>query len=174
MATTTTYSPKADSVDEDTIEVKREPMRDNELQGDHSFATMSAAEDEPLGSTTNSPHILPRKMKTSRSSSSSTVKSRATSASSLDKKEIVDTFERTSLKMESSHSTKPSRSTLPKTMPHPAPLFDHLADSTLEAKTSFAVLDLCTYTNKFLGYTEHAMECDCSEEWGKLCTFPVA
>lgn len=51
--------------------------------------------------------------------------------------------------------------------PQPPPLFDHLPDETKRAKMTFQVIDTCTYANKSLGFTEHAMDCDCSEEWGK-------
>jgi SET domain-containing protein len=101
------------------------------------------------------------------------VKSRATSASSIDKKEVGDRLDETLIKMEPLHPSKPSRSASQKAIPRAAPLFDHLEDATMEAKRSFAVLDICTYANKFLGYTEHAMECDCNEEWGKSTTCTV-
>ena len=172
MAATTSHSPKAESVDGDTIEIKREPSRDDAHEDGLRATPSSDIKDEPSGSAINSPALLPQKIKTSRSSSSSTVKSRATSASSIEKKEVVEALEQTSLKMEPSHSTKPSGSTSQKAIPRTAPLFDHLEDATMDAKSTFAVLDACTYANKFLGYTEHAMECDCSEEWGKSSTCP--
>ncbi len=171
MAATTSHSSKAESVDGDTIEIKREPSRDDADEDDLRSTLASAIKDEPSGSAINSPALLPQKIKTSRSSSSSTVKSRATSASSIEKKEVVEALEQTSLKMEPSHPSKPSRSASQKAIPRAAPLFDYLEDATMEAKSTFAVLDVCTYANKFLGYTEHAMECDCSEEWGKSSTF---
>ncbi|KAH9843449.1 histone-lysine N-methyltransferase [Teratosphaeria destructans] len=47
----------------------------------------------------------------------------------------------------------------------PPPLFHDYEDRTEEAKDTFTVLPECTYANKYLGTTEHALECDCAEEW---------
>ena len=170
MATESSLSPKAESVDEDTIEVKRDPSNDVDRSDGFSSTHAGPIKHEPRGSATNSPALPPQKVKTSRSSSSSTVKSRGTSASSVDKKEIVDSSGEILVKMELVPPSKPSRSASQKAIPRSALLFDHLEDATMEAKRAFAVLDNCTYANKFLGYTEHAMECDCNEEWGKSTT----
>ena len=48
-----------------------------------------------------------------------------------------------------------------------APIFDTYEDKTEEATGVFQLLTECTYSAKYLGSTEHAMECDCAEEWGK-------
>ncbi|KAI5310797.1 histone methyltransferase set2, partial [Ascosphaera atra] len=64
-------------------------------------------------------------------------------------------------KLRRSHSTKVTSN-------RPPPLFDHLPDKTEEAKKTFDVLPDCTYASKYLGYTEHAMDCDCSEEWDSV------
>ena len=48
-----------------------------------------------------------------------------------------------------------------------APTFDSYEDKTEEATGVFQLLTECTYSAKYLGSTEHAMECDCAEEWGK-------
>ncbi|KAF2772254.1 hypothetical protein EJ03DRAFT_266966 [Teratosphaeria nubilosa] len=47
----------------------------------------------------------------------------------------------------------------------PPPLFHDYEDRTEESKDTFTVLPECTYANKYLGTTEHALECDCAEEW---------
>jgi hypothetical protein len=167
MATRSSLSPEAESVNGDTIEVKRDPSEDGDRNDEFSSTRAGLIKDEPLGSAPDSPSLLPQKVKTSRSSSPSTVKSRATSASSVDKKETVDGPNGTSVKIEHLDPGKPSRSAPQKAILRSAPLFDHLEDATMEAIRSFAVLETCTYANKFLGYTEHAMECDCNEEWGK-------
>ena len=44
-------------------------------------------------------------------------------------------------------------------------LFHHLPDATAEATATFKLITECTYSTKYLGDTEHAMECDCAEEW---------
>lgn len=50
-------------------------------------------------------------------------------------------------------------------------LFLEYPDATSEAQRSYEVLKHCTYVNKYIGTTEHAMECDCNEEWGKSTYF---
>lgn len=63
-------------------------------------------------------------------------------------------------------TAKSSRSSK-KAPPRKAELFDNLPDATDEANGAYQVIESCIYQNKYLGYTEHAMECDCNEEWGK-------
>ena len=76
------------------------------------------------------------------------------------------------VKMEPGHPPKLQRSSTQKVPARTPPLFSHLPDRTAEATNMFQVIADCTYSNKNLGYTEHAMECDCSEEWGKPCQYP--
>lgn len=177
MASLEAGSPRADSVDGDTIEVKPEISRSRDRSDELSSIRVAAVKDEPTGSGTSSPSLLPSKIKTSRSSSSSSVKSRATSESSMDKKELHKNVDDASIKMESSNLAKSGRSGSKEALKRSAPLFDDLPDATTEAESSFVLLEACTYSNKFLGYTEHAMECDCNEEWGKslnlISTCPI-
>lgn len=78
------------------------------------------------------------------------------------------------VKTEPGKPLKLARSSTQKVMARPPPLFDHLPDKTDEATGIFQVITQCTYSNKYLGSTEHAMECDCSEEWGKyLFQYPI-
>lgn len=70
------------------------------------------------------------------------------------------------LKMEPGKPPKLARSTSHKVEKRPPQLFAHYEDKTAEASASFDVLPECTYANKYLGTTEHALECDCVEEWG--------
>ena len=72
------------------------------------------------------------------------------------------------LKLEPGKPPKLSRSTSHKVEKRPPPLFFDHEDRTSEATSTFSVLDHCSYANKYLGTTEHALECDCAEEWGKL------
>jgi histone-lysine N-methyltransferase SETD2 len=62
---------------------------------------------------------------------------------------------------------KLSRSTTQKVEKRATQLFWDHEDATSEACSTFDKLSECTYANKNLGITEHALECDCSEEWGK-------
>ena len=71
------------------------------------------------------------------------------------------------VKIEPGQPPKIQRSSTQKVVARAPPLFDHLPNKTIEATSTFQVITDCTYSNKYLGYTEHAMECDCSEEWGK-------
>lgn len=74
------------------------------------------------------------------------------------------------LKMEPGKAPKLSRTASQKILSRPPPLYLDLPDATQEAVSSFDVLTKCTYANKHIGTTEHALECDCPEEWGKLPT----
>ncbi|PLB34689.1 SET and WW domain protein [Aspergillus candidus] len=69
------------------------------------------------------------------------------------------------VKLEPGQPPKLTRSSSQKVVPRPPQLFTDLPDSTAEAKSTFSMMDMCTYANKYMGYTEHAMECDCAEEW---------
>lgn len=83
------------------------------------------------------------------------------------KDEKNGTIGHVSPKRESSRPSKSNRAASSKNPPRIAPLFDDLPDLTDEAKKGFTVIEACTYQNKYLGYTEHAMECDCLEEWSE-------
>ena len=72
------------------------------------------------------------------------------------------------VKLEPGQPPKLARSSSQKVVSRPAQLFLDLPDSTVEARSTFETLESCTYANKYMGYTEHAMECDCAEEWGKF------
>lgn len=111
---------------------------------------------------------------------SSTVKSRTSSLTPI-KTENGDSTAKEekvggdiTVKMEPGQPPKLSRSSSQKVVAQAPQLFLHLPDSTAEAQSTFEVMETCTYANKYMGYTEHAMECDCAEEWGKLCFFPFS
>jgi len=76
------------------------------------------------------------------------------------------------VRLEPGQPPKLARSSSQKVVPRPPQLFLDLPDSTEEARSTFEVMETCTYANKNMGYTEHAMECDCAEEWGKLFSYP--
>lgn len=99
--------------------------------------------------------------------SSSAVKSHSQSRSPAEQESHGDS-EHISIKREPSQPPKLARSASQKVVPRTPCLFDDLPDSTADARATFQTLEFCTYTNKNMGYTEHAMECDCNEEWGKL------
>lgn len=72
------------------------------------------------------------------------------------------------VKQEPGQPPKLSRSSTKKMPSRPPPIFSDLEDSTQDALKSFEPLSACIYANKYLGTTEHALECDCSEDWGKF------
>lgn len=170
MAHPSTISLKTESVDDDddTIMVKPDEAVATDRDVDMSLLSTGSIKDERATSASNSPSFLPSKLKSSRSSSSTSIKSQATSASSVDKKEVKEKVcGESSLRMEGGQPSKLARSASQKLVGGTVPLVDDLPDVTVAAKATFTVIDSCTYSNRFLGYTEHAMECDCSEEWGK-------
>lgn len=71
------------------------------------------------------------------------------------------------VKLVPGHAPKLARTPTQKIVARPAPLFHSYEDKTEESKTSFQVITGCIYSSKYIGSTEHAMECDCTEEWGK-------
>lgn len=77
------------------------------------------------------------------------------------------------LKQEPGQPPKLSRSSSQKVVPRPPQLWAHLPDSTDDALATFEQTESCWYANKYMGYTEHAMECDCAEEWGKSVSCAV-
>ena len=73
------------------------------------------------------------------------------------------------VKLEPGHPPKLARSASHKIISKQAPLFHGHPSKTEESKHTFQVLDQCSYTSKYIGSTEHgSMDCDCTEEWGKL------
>ncbi|KAJ4289551.1 histone methyltransferase set2 [Kalmusia sp. IMI 367209] len=120
--------------------------------------------EEDVGSTPT-PVLMPARVK-SRSKSQSPVKQLPSGPSTPD----ADAHEEVlggeiTLKMEPGKAPKLSRTASQKILSRPPLLYRHLPDVTQEAKATFDVLLECTYANKHLGTTEHALECDCSEEW---------
>lgn len=80
------------------------------------------------------------------------------------------------VKMESGNPHKLARSSSQRTTVRSPPLFHSYEDKTEESKDHFQIIPACVYSSKYIGSTEHAMECDCTEEWGKtveLLVFPI-
>jgi len=72
------------------------------------------------------------------------------------------------VKLESGQPPKLSRAASRKIFARPPPLYLDLPDATPEAVATFEQISKCIYSNKYLGSTDHALECDCAEEWGKF------
>lgn len=79
-----------------------------------------------------------------------------------------------SVKLEPGKAPKLSRSVSQKIMSRPPPLFLDAPDKTDEATSTFQVIPNCMYAAKYLGSTEHALECDCAEEWSKFVAWKLS
>lgn len=71
------------------------------------------------------------------------------------------------VKQEPGQAPKLTRSTSQKVVPRTPPLFHDYPSKTDEAQGGFHVLPGCIYSSKAIGATEHAMDCDCAEEWSQ-------
>ncbi|KAL9084370.1 MAG: hypothetical protein Q9159_005278, partial [Coniocarpon cinnabarinum] len=72
------------------------------------------------------------------------------------------------VKIEPGQAPKLARSNSKKIPSRPAPKFFDQQDAASEAKKGYESLDKCSYANKFLGLTDPALECDCTEEWDSV------
>jgi len=136
-----------------------------------SFGVARVKLDEDRLGRTPTPTTTSRQSK-SRSTSQSPINNQPSTASSpvnSEHEEVVSG--EITLKMEPGKAPKLSRTASQKIVARAPPLFLDLADSTGDAKTTFTVLPECTYSNKNLGSTEPALECDCAEEWGRSMRF---
>ena len=165
---------KKQSVDDsDTIEVKRESSVDATLAEEMGSATFTKLKKDDSTSASRSPSLNSVHLKTSRSPS---IASLPPSNPSPDGIEVKPKSEKlnghVSPVKPQSTKTKMGRSASAKgPPPRIAPLFDRLPDVKAEATSSFQVIESSTYQNKYLGLTESALECDCSEEWSKSIVF---
>lgn len=169
-------SSREGSVDEDApVHIKREGSLGDGHEDYSSGPGAATIKDENSASPSHLTTTLATvRTKTSRSSSTSTTSSRRALASDKDRSGAKKANGHTSpVKPEPEELTKPtkptkaSRSASSKLPPRIAPLLDHLPDVYTEATSTFTVIDACTYQNKYLGFSDHALDCDCSEEWGK-------
>lgn len=72
------------------------------------------------------------------------------------------------LKQQPGQPPKLARSTSRRVVPRTPPLFHEYASRTEEAKGAFQVIPACIYSSKTIGATDHAMDCECAEEWGQF------
>lgn len=161
--------------EETTAHVKREGSAADELADDLSPSGATTIKQETPASPSQRTTLPTVRTKVSRSSSTSTTSSKQALAPDKDVSSAKKSNGHTSpVKPEPEEPTKPtkptktSRAAASKLPPRIAPLLDHLPDVYDEATSTFAVLDACTYQNKYLGFSDHALDCDCSEEWGQF------
>lgn len=151
--------------DEESILLKHEMPTDKDLSDEVSSIKVTTIKDELL-SRSNTPMSTASRAKVSHSSASTPRATKSESEEPAIKIEEKATNGHKSPHMDVPPSKKGARASK-KGVPRVAPLLDDLPDATDEANSSYQVIDSCSYQNKYLGYTEHAMDCDCSEEWGK-------
>ena len=124
-------------------------------------------EDRQVQSATPNGNELPAKVK-SRSTSHSPVKLQSPSHSPSEKSEHEEFIGGDiTLKMEPGKAPKLSRTASQKIVARLPQLFLDAPDATAEATATFQVITDCIYSAKYMGSTEHALECDCAEEWGR-------
>lgn len=71
------------------------------------------------------------------------------------------------LKQQPGQPAKLARSTSQKVTPRTPPVFHDYPSKTDEAQGTFQVIPGCIYSSKAIGATDHAMDCECTEEWGQ-------
>ncbi|KAL8848848.1 MAG: hypothetical protein Q9221_006144 [Calogaya cf. arnoldii] len=72
------------------------------------------------------------------------------------------------VKQEPGQAPKLTRTTSQKVVPRIPPLYHDYPSKTDEAQRGFVVIQACNYQSKAIGVTEHAMDCDCAEEWNTV------
>jgi [histone H3]-lysine36 N-trimethyltransferase len=169
MGRTKTSDSRTQSVDDgQAMDIKRESSVDASLAQEPNSAQFTRLQRSDSATASRSPSTHSAHPKSSRSAS--------TSSSTKPKVDTDDVEVKPKLEKLNGH-TSPVKNEAPKSKigrsaaskgppPRIAPLFHHLPDVTSEATSSFQVIDSSTYQNKYLGFTESALECDCSEEWG--------
>lgn len=150
----------SEASDEDTIMVKRE---NGSKPIDEANSDNNDIKDESL-SRSATPLSLSARVKTNHSSSSTPLHKLEGEEPSI--KVEADLTEPNNSSSNMANPSKKAMRGSKKNPPRVAPLFDDLPDATEEANKTYTVIDSCWYQNKYLGFTEHAMECDCQEEWG--------
>lgn len=172
--------------EEDVVEVKREESVNGEVPEEPHNTRVATIKRENSANPSETPSSEAPRLKESLSPSPSTSSSPRPPAAEMDnlnsrlsakrESEEADTKGHTSTSTspvkpeakEPSKPAKPARGAASKLPPRVAPLFHDLPDATEEATSTFTVIDSCTYQNKYLGFSEHALDCDCAEEWGKF------
>ncbi|KAL9014842.1 MAG: hypothetical protein Q9173_000509 [Seirophora scorigena] len=135
---------------EDTDHLRGETLSKNIIRREHILGSDMSA------STVSRPHSLQSPMKQGASSQSSAV-------STPKNEEIIPSS--VTLKQQPGQPPKLARSTSQKVISRTPPTFDDYPSRTDEAKGTFQVITGCSYSSKAIGATDHAMDCECTEEW---------
>ncbi|QDS76685.1 hypothetical protein FKW77_000366 [Venturia effusa] len=126
--------------------------------------TLNMLRSIPSPSATSTPGSDLRTSKNLRSDMQSAPKAESGSQTPVDKRETTVSGE-ISVKLEPGRPPKLTRNASQKVVSRAPPLFTDEPDVYDEATKTFEVLPACTYAAKWLGSTEHAMDCDCRELW---------
>ncbi|KAF2168053.1 hypothetical protein M409DRAFT_21499 [Zasmidium cellare ATCC 36951] len=145
------------------LESEVRDMKLKEEDSDVDMDTVAPADSEDEASASASGAATPSGIK--RQSRSPTKRQRFMDSPATKSEEEETIGGEVTLKLEPGKPPKLARSTSHKVEKRPAPLFFDYEDKTPEARKTFDILEQCTYANKYLGTTEHALECDCAEEW---------
>ena len=157
---------KTSRLEPELRDMKIEPASPRDTEAGSVKAKVKVEDDDRLGRTPT-PIGIPTRPNSQSGSRSPVKHSSAKSSSSADDDQEKVVGGDITLKMEPGKAPKLSRAASQKVLSKPPPLYLDLPDATDAAKQTFGVLPECTYASKYLGNTEHALECDCSEEWGK-------
>lgn len=155
---------KEEGIESDVAHLKLETA--TPAEGD---STPNILKSIPSRSATSTPKPDLRPSKNLRSGTQSPEKFQSGTQTPLDKMETTVAGEIT-VKLEPGKPPKLSRNASQKVVSRAPPLFTDEPDMYEEATKTFDVLPTCIYAAKWLGSTEHAMDCDCRESWGEpLC-----
>lgn len=163
MADTEGNKTKQENLESEVRDMKLEQERDVDIGMIPAAPSVKKERSVSVdGSSTSTPRGIKR-------SSQSPVKTESMAQSPAVKAEDIDTKVGgdVELRLDAEDRPKLLRKQSHKIVRRPPPLFFDYEDKTAEARSAFSVLTECVYANKQLGTTEHALECDCAEEWGK-------
>jgi [histone H3]-lysine36 N-trimethyltransferase len=149
-------------------EVRGMKLEEQPLVKDKMLNEEIPVSDDDVYHSSSEPNGLQSHSKTKSASQSPVKASNAIASPADENKRVEGTKADVAVKMEQAQPPKLSRTASQKNMARPAQLFLDSPDKTAEASETFQVISDCTYAAKYLGCTEHALECDCTEEWGKL------
>lgn len=154
---------KEEELKSDVAKLKLEGTATPVVEGD---STPNILKSIPSRSATSTPRPDLRPSRNLRSDTQSPAKFESGSQTPVDKMESTVSGE-ISVKLEPGKPPKLTRNASQKVVSRAPPLFTDEPDMYDEATKTFDVLPTCTYAAKWLGSTEHAMDCDCRESWGE-------
>lgn len=150
-----------DQIESDVQNLKLERVAEEKEEANGTIRVKAEHNTHALGSLSPSLELSP--VKKTRSNTHSPIKSPSTPSEVMESTIGGDI----TVKHEPGQAPKLARSASQKIISRPPPLFLDEPDKYEEATKTFEVILECNYATKWLGETEHAMECDCREHWGE-------